>query len=290
MDCADGGRRARRRGSFGRRQRPHPAGKTFWHSAGRSLPATVGAQPDLRLNKFRAFQLDRASFQKLLHTTDIKATRFTVALPDPKGGFQRFELAKSDLMAPGLAAKHPDIETYSGHGIDDPTATIRADLSPLGFHASVRSPQGAWYIDPYYHLDQSVYASYYGRDLTEDPHGVVRRARRERRRALGRPRLLPRRRHRHVHGSGFAANTAITITISDPEENFAARTLSARLDDLGSFDASFVADPDGNLDTHIVEASDGSDLGVGRATRSSRDDDPTTTRRPATSCAPTGSR
>ena len=68
-------------------------------------------------------------------------------------------------MAPGLAAKHPEIETYSGRGIDDPTATIHADLSPLGFHASVRSPSGAWYIDPYYHLDQSVYASYYGRDV-----------------------------------------------------------------------------------------------------------------------------
>ena len=83
-------------------------------------------------------------------------------------------------MAPGLQLKHPDIATFSGRGIDDPTATIHADLSPLGFHASVRTPKGDWYIDPYYHLDQSVYASYYGHDVPADGTGTgrVRRARR----------------------------------------------------------------------------------------------------------------
>jgi hypothetical protein len=74
-------------------------------------------------------------------------------------------------MEPGLAAKHPDINTYRGRGIDDPAATIRFDLTPLGFHASVRSPHGAWYIDPYYHLDDSLYVTYFGRDMAEDPHG-----------------------------------------------------------------------------------------------------------------------
>ena len=73
-------------------------------------------------------------------------------------------------MEAGLAAGHPEIKTYAGRGIDDPAATIRADLTPLGFHASVRSPIGSWYVDPYYHLDQSVYASYYGRDV-DNPHG-----------------------------------------------------------------------------------------------------------------------
>ena len=79
-------------------------------------------------------------------------------------------------MEPGLAARHPEITTYAGRGIDDPAATIRADQTPLGFHASVRSPDGAWYVDPYYHLDDSVYITYYGRDVSRRPARALRRA------------------------------------------------------------------------------------------------------------------
>jgi hypothetical protein len=119
-------------------------------------------------------------------------------------------------MSPGLAAKHPEITTYSGTGIDDPRATIHADLSPLGFHASVRSSGGAWYIDPYYHLDQSLYASYYGRDLRAPSSVFVERG-------ADAAELSVDRGYYHaddtvaVHGSGFAENADVTITISDPE-------------------------------------------------------------------------
>ncbi len=77
----------------------------------------------------------------------------------------------------------------------------------LGFHASVRSPEGAWYIDPYYKHDDSVYVSYFTRDLTDDERFVEQRGRgarlgrwrlgRGRRRARGPAAHLPARaRHR----------------------------------------------------------------------------------------------
>ena len=87
-----------------------------------------------------------------------------ISLPAPDGALQRFAIMESPIMEADLAAAHPEISTYSGVGIDDPTATLRADTTPLGFHASVRSARGAWYIDPYYHLDTSTYVSYYARD------------------------------------------------------------------------------------------------------------------------------
>ena len=41
-------------------------------------------------------------------------------------------------MESGLAARHPEITTYAGRAVGDPTATIRLDLTPMGFHAFVR--------------------------------------------------------------------------------------------------------------------------------------------------------
>ena len=66
-----------------------------------------------------------------------------LAVPGPDGKLQRFAVYETSIMEAGLAAKHPEIKTYAGQGIDDPTASIVADTSPLGFHASVRARQGA---------------------------------------------------------------------------------------------------------------------------------------------------
>ena len=132
-------------------------------------PAALGGgnayvQPD----RFRAYTLDD---QALLNGRSLRAAATVLTLPAPDGKLQRFAVEESPIMEPGLAARHPEITTYAGRGIDDPAATIRADQTPLGFHASVRSPAGAWYVDPYYHLDDSVYITYFGRDLGHDPHG-----------------------------------------------------------------------------------------------------------------------
>ncbi len=73
-----------------------------------------------------------------------------LALPDPTGALATFRIQQSSVMQPRLAARHPEIRTYAGVGVTDPTSTIRLDLTPMGFHASVLSPLGArsWYVDP----------------------------------------------------------------------------------------------------------------------------------------------
>ena len=205
-----------------------------------------------------------------------------VSLPDPKGGFQRFLLGKSNIMAPGLQLKHPEIATFSGRGIDDPKATIHADVSPLGFHASVRTPTGDWYIDPYYHLDQSVYASYFGHDMPATATGKGRRVRRARRRAAPSSRstraTTTRTTTSPCRGSGFPADTWITITISDPEEQLRRphdEREDRRLRQLRRRRSSPI--PNGNLETHIVEASDpGGDNTASTSYQVVRADDPTT--------------
>jgi hypothetical protein len=143
-----------------------------WTKVQNPLAANRSArQADIRTTRFAGFTLDRSAMADDLTQVSRAAVR-TVILPTPAGDFQRFELNESPVMEEGLAAAHPEIKTYAGTGIDDTTATVRADLTPLGFHASVRSKLGSWFVDPYFHADQSLYASYYGHDL-ESPGPLV---------------------------------------------------------------------------------------------------------------------
>ena len=82
----------------------------------------------------------------------------------PDGTFARFAISDSPIMEAELAAKFPGIKTYSGQGIDDPTATIRFDVTPSGFHAMVIAAGGTTYIDPFSRGDVSHYISYDKRD------------------------------------------------------------------------------------------------------------------------------
>ena len=62
-----------------------------------------------------------------------------------------------------LAAAHPEITTYAGNSVTEGfEGTIRLDVGPLGFHASVRGGHASWYIDPAYIGDTSLYLSYFG--------------------------------------------------------------------------------------------------------------------------------
>ncbi len=95
----------------------------------------------------------------------VGAHALTLTLPDPTGAEQTFAVVESSLMAPGLAARHPEIRTYAGNGISNPTQSIRLDVTPMGFHASVRSPGAgrAWYIDPAENIaGASAHLSYFG--------------------------------------------------------------------------------------------------------------------------------
>jgi hypothetical protein len=261
---------------------PNGAGQNLWQPvSGTPRPARAGAKPAVNPRHFKSYTLNERGMAALLatapneHSQAARRNPLVLSLPNPQGGFVSFAVQESPIMEPGLAAQHPDVKTYNGRGLDDPAATIRFDLTPLGFHASVRSPDGAWYIDPYFHLDNSLYATYYGRDVKEDSHEPFVE------RDADAAELSVDEGYYHaadtvtVFGSGFTPGADITITISDPEENIAPRTIPAQADELGAFETSFIADPDGNLDTHIVEATDG-EAYASTSYQVVRDDDPTT--------------
>ena len=83
-----------------------------------------------------------------------------LSLPAPSGKFERFEVVETAVMHPDLAAKFPEIRTFSGIGLDDPYASLRMDITPKGLHAQVLSPRGSYYIDPYWKNDTAFYTCY----------------------------------------------------------------------------------------------------------------------------------
>jgi hypothetical protein len=94
------------------------------------------------------------------------ATPVQLTLPLPDGRSARFAVVEASVMEPGLAAQFPTINTYRGWGLDDPTATVRLDLTPLGFHAQILTPgQSPVYIDPLSLTDTRHYLSFYRRDM-----------------------------------------------------------------------------------------------------------------------------
>ncbi len=141
-----------------------------WRAVEQLPPVVDEAELWVRPFQFRALALDRSALTDLLRQAPMESTiagprpPLVIALPMPDGGWARFAIEESPIMAPELAAKFPEIKTYIGRGIDDPAASLRCDWTPAGFHAQVLSPNGAVYIDPYLRGDVGLYVSYFKRD------------------------------------------------------------------------------------------------------------------------------
>jgi len=124
-------------------------------------------------DRFRSFDLNHGNLQQILAKAPLespginaqfRAQPVLIYLPTPDGDYLAFEFVESPVMASELAAKFPEIKTYSGVSVEDPSITARFDYTPKGFHAQVLAPGKRWYIDPHFKGDTNIYASYYKQD------------------------------------------------------------------------------------------------------------------------------
>ncbi len=240
-------------------------GGSFWQDSKLSSDtlSAKGAQASVQPRRFRALTLDRSGFTALAKSAPLERTDaaqlspLVISLPHPDGGYQRFAISESPVMESGLAAKHPEIKTFAGRGLDDPRATLRMDLTPIGFHASIRSPKGAWYIDPKFHLDDSLYASYHGRDLPNTHARLTENMLTEAHLSLTRG-FYHAADTVEVRGFGFTPGAQVTITVQDPTNDIAPRqTVNVVADHDGGVTATVTADSSRNLGAYEITANDG---------------------------------
>lgn len=138
----------------------------MWEMADAIPESQLRAEPWVRPNFFQGALLDHDVLNDVLGDAPMEFTERAWAnpvmleLPMPDGTFQMFEVWESPIMHPDLAAQLPGVKTWAGQGVDDPTATLRLDMTPQGFHAQVLSAEWTVQIDPYSKGDTVFYASY----------------------------------------------------------------------------------------------------------------------------------
>ena len=119
---------------------------------------------------FRVLEVNVNALESLLARAPVERSEeaakapAVLALPYPDGTDKLFRIEESPILEPALAAAFPEIRTFVGQGIDDPTATARLSLTSLGFHAQVLSTSGTVLIDPYRRWDDQYVLSYFKTD------------------------------------------------------------------------------------------------------------------------------
>jgi|GEM_PF-2754758 len=71
-----------------------------------------------------------------------------ISIPNVKGNLEQFRIWELSNMVPDLQAKFPDIRSYVGSSIEDPSAYLRFSISPQGLSSLVLRSGKSEYIEP----------------------------------------------------------------------------------------------------------------------------------------------
>lgn len=87
-------------------------------------------------------------------------SQIIISFPNSDGKLENFKVKENSNFDPQLAAKYPDIKSYVGEGLDDPTSTVYFSISPLGLSSmEIYGDKSAVFIEPYT-KDLSSYVVY----------------------------------------------------------------------------------------------------------------------------------
>lgn len=102
----------------------------------------------------KIYSLDIESLAEIVQNspqrTSANNSNVVISIPNANGEFQRFRIFESSVMHPELQARYPEIRSYAGQGVDDPSSIIRFSITPDGFNSMVLSGNdSATFIEPY---------------------------------------------------------------------------------------------------------------------------------------------
>jgi len=159
-------------GKGGESSWPTDGVSAFWKDAD-TLTRKLYCSERIFPTSYRVLDVNAEALKKYLKREgptpgSLSPDTLSLKIPIPDGSWEEFFIKQVSVMSPELAAKYPDIKTYSGKSKIYPSDNIRLDISQLGVRVMIMSTRGTIMIDPYCTNDQEHVISYFKKNLPEN--------------------------------------------------------------------------------------------------------------------------
>lgn len=120
------------------------------------------------IQKYTLFRLDEEGLRQYLADAPIQFQQegegIPLDIPFPDGHMEKFYIEETPLLAPDMAAQHPDFKTYTGRNVRYKEQTIRFSLTSVGFGGIVLQVKGKTVYFESYQRGSDLYISYFTSD------------------------------------------------------------------------------------------------------------------------------
>lgn len=122
------------------------------------------AESRLEIPKQNLFNLNIEIFKQNLKAVPNRFSPnkngVVIKMPNELGVLEQFAVFQNSIMSEELASNYPEIKSYIGFGIDNPTSIVYFSISPLGFQSmQLNAGKSAVFIEPLTE-DLSTYSVY----------------------------------------------------------------------------------------------------------------------------------
>jgi hypothetical protein len=152
---------------------------SYWADAPATFAARNLQSGKVLADRFRAVSLNYEAFRTELLQAPLKnqvsarTAEKLIEIPMPYGGSEIFRVMETPMMEEELAAKYPEIKTYTAVGANNPSMVAKFDIGPYGFNAMVLSNEGRFFIEPLNNSSNENYVVFYRSDVNPAYHSFM---------------------------------------------------------------------------------------------------------------------
>ena len=146
----------------------------FWKSSSDLVFKSALYERQIVPDKYQTFSFDERAMQKYLDQSldknklNDQSEFIAFQIPKPDGEIEVYNIWRDNLLPKKLNDKFPEISVYAGYAVEDPSKTIRIDITSKGFRAVSYGHAGeTFYIDPIAKGVTNTVMSYYKKDYTK---------------------------------------------------------------------------------------------------------------------------